>query len=276
MVKKVTGETLDTGALSPESAAVQTHLNQYFEYAYQKQIIADVDPDTAAINAGLATQKYFTDNGGGNLDAANSKARFYWNAEANNGIGGFTNFIDEFKTGLPGMDELTSDNPLTLKEMQGVIDHNLRNIADQLEKNGRNVSKLLDTQFAFLNQSEIAREIERLTMGLGYSEKLKAYVAKIPRTSEDEILRRQANALDPTGALAESIPDQPESLKTVYEKGIPELVCIMKKAGVENMSINQLSRLCTSLSDKGTEDEELNMELFGMKEYPLRSYWTQN
>ena len=273
MVKKVTGETLDTGALSPESAAVQTHLNQYFEYAYQKQIIADVDPDTAAINAGLATQKYFTDNGGGNLDAANSKARFYWNAEANNGIGGFTNFIDEFKTGLPGMDELTSDNPLTLKEMQGVIDHNLRNIADQLEKNGRNVSKLLDTPFAFLNQSEIAREIERLNMGNGYSEKLKTYVAKIPRTSEDEILRRQANALDPTGALAESIPEQPESLKTVYEKGIPELVCIMKKAGVSNMSINQLSRLCTSLSDKGTEDEELNMKLFGTKEYPLRSYW---
>ena len=273
MVKKVTGETLDTGALSPESAAVQTHLNQYFEYAYQKQIIAGVDPDTAAINAGLATQKYFTDNGGGNLDAANSKARFYWNAEANNGIGGFTNFIDEFKTGLPGMDELTSDNPLTLKEMQGVINHNVDNVIRQLQANNGQIGKLLDTQFAFLNQSEIAKEIERLTMGNGYSELLKAYTAKFPRYSEDEILRRQANALDPTGALADSIPEQPESLKTVYEKGIPDLVCIMKKAGVGNMSINQLSRLCTSISDKGTEDKELNMELFGTEEYPLRDYW---
>ncbi len=274
MVKKVTGETLDTGALSPESIAVQTHLNQFFEYAYQKEVLADVDPDTAAINAGLATQKYFTDNGGGNLDAANSNSRFYWNAEANNGLGGFTNFIKEQQdTGFPGLDELTSDNPLTLKEMQGVIDHNLRNITDQLARNGRNVTKLLDTPFAFLNQSEIAQEIERLNLGEGYSEKLKTYVAKIPRTSEDEILRRQANALDPTGALAESIPEQPESLKTVYEKGIPELVCIMKKAGVSNMSINQLSRLCTSISDKGTEDKELNMELFGTEEYPLRSYW---
>ena len=113
-------------------------------------------------------------------------------------------------------------------------------------------------------------------MGNGYSELLKAYTAKFPRYSEDEILRRQANALDPTGALAESIPKQPESLKTVYEKGIPDLVCIMKKAGVSNMSINQLSRLCTSISDEGTEDKELNMELFGTEEYPLRSYWTQN
>jgi len=276
MVKKVTGETLDTGPLSPESAAVQTHLNQFFEYAYQKQILADVDPDTAAINAGLATQKYFTDNGGGPPDAAKSKSRFYWNATDNNGLGGFSNFIEEFKTGLPGMDEMTSANPLTLKEMQGVINHNVDNVIRQLQSNGGQIGKLLDTQFAFLNQSEIAKEIERLNMGLGYSEQLKAYTAKFPKFSEDEIIRRQADALDPTGALAESIPEQPESLKTVYEKGIPELVCVMKKAGVANMSINQLSRLCTSISDKGTEDKELNMELFGMEEYPLRSYWTQN
>jgi hypothetical protein len=275
MVKKVTGETNDTGPLSNESTAVQIHLNQYFEYAYQKQIIADadVDPDTAAINAGLATQKYFTDNGGGTFNDENKNKIFYWNPEANNGIGSFTNFIDEFQTGLPGMDELTSDNPLTLKEMQGVINHNVDNVIRRLQANNGQIGKLLDTEFAFLNQAEVAREIERLNMGEGYSELLKAYTAKFPRYSENEILKRQANALDPTGALAESIPEQPESLKTVYEKGIPELVCIMKKAGVGNMSINQLSRLCTSISDKGTEDKELNLELFGTEEYPLRDYW---
>ena len=75
-----------------------------------------------------------------------------------------------------------------------------------------------------------------------------------------EVLQKQAPLL---GFKKEDIPEKPEFLDAVDKQAAPDLVCLMRKVGIQNLPTATAKRLCLSMSPNGINDTELVTELYG-------------
>ena len=70
------------------------------------------------------------------------------------------------------------------------------------------------------------------------------------------ILERQAAVY---GIPPENIPEELKSITEIYSQGDPFINCLIREKGFEGLSTNQLLRQCAFISEKGTDDEELEI-----------------
>ena len=57
--------------------------------------------------------------------------------------------------------------------------------------------------------------------------------------------------------------EKPEFLDAVDKQAAPDLVCLMRKVGIQNLPTETAKRLCISMSPNGINDKELVTELYG-------------
>lgn len=217
-------KTGGSSGLNPSANAVASLLRNKFE-AKVTQLVELEDPN-AAVNAALYVQKYWTENGGGTLAAANPTGLFAIDAD---------NSFPNYEEQLGGDASITAQKILEFEKL---------NIKTKIDMSGGNAQRSLDTPNVFLNESEIKEAIEQINDGDGYSVKLKLVSGLYPTLGgPQEILDKQAAALDI------EVPERPASIETIYKQGNPFINCLINERGVEGLSTNQLLRQCRALDE---------------------------
>ena len=62
------------------------------------------------------------------------------------------------------------------------------------------------------------------------------------------------------GIKKENIPEELQSITQIYSQGDPFINCLIREKGFEGLSENALLRQCAFVSEKGTEDEEIEKQ----------------
>ena len=148
----------------------------------------------------------------------------------------------------------------TRKNAETQLTVDLYSTAVKLEMADNNIQQALDLPNVFLSESEVLQEITRLATREGYSPKLKAmgslYGKHEAVGGARGILERQAAVY---GIKKENIPEELQSITQIYSQGDPFINCLIREKGFEGLSTNQLLRQCAFVSEKGTDDEELEI-----------------
>ena len=110
----------------------------------------------------------------------------------------------------------------------------------------------------FLNQAQVNDAINAIADG-GMSDWLKIVSGKYD-LDPFEVLEKQALLL---GFKKEDLPQKPEFLDAVDKQAAPDLVCLMRKVGIQNLPTETAKRLCLSMSPNGINDKETVKNLYG-------------
>ena len=230
------------GSLMPHADAVRGKLVTVFEEQFTK--LTDAKDPNAAANAALAVKTYWTENGGGQVAVSEEDGRLF----VTNSEGIYENYIQSIAPAT------------TRKNPKLELDRDLLYVAEKLEAHGNRIQEALDTHSVFLTEAEVNNEIVRLASREGYSPKLKAMASKYCKHhavgGARGILERQAAVY---GIPPENIPEELKSITEIYSQGDPFINCLIREKGFEGLSTNQLLRQCAFISEKGTDDEELEI-----------------
>ena len=229
------------GSLLPHANAVRGALVQKYESEFTR--LVDAGDPNAAVNAALTTEQFWIKNGGGQTAESDEDGRLFVVTN-----GKYQNYMD-------------SISPSTArKNTQSALTFDLYSTAVKLEMADNNIQQALDTPNVFLSEVEVMEEIKRLASREGYSPKLKAMGSLYGKSAAvggvRGILERQAAVY---GIPKENIPEELKSISEIYSQGDPFINCLIREKGFEGLSTNQLLRQCAVLSDKGTDDEELEI-----------------
>lgn len=230
------------GSLLPHTNAVRGKLIEKFEEEFTR--LTDAGDPNAAVNAALAVETYFTKNGGGEVAVSEEDGRlFVLNSE-----GIYENYMNSI---APATKKLNATTALATE---------LYSTAVKLEMADNNIQKALDQPNVFLNEAEVNEEITRLASREGYSPKLEALAGLYGKHEAvggaRGILERQAAVY---GIKKEEIPEELQSISEIYSQGDPFINCLIREKGFDGVTANQLLRQCAFMSEKGTDDEELEI-----------------
>ena len=230
------------GSLMPHTNAVRGKLVQKFEEEFTR--LTDAGDPNAAVNAALAVETYWTKNGGGQVALSEEDGRLF----VTNSEGIYENYMQSIAPST------------TRKNAETALTTDLYSTAVKIEMADNNIQQALDTPNVFLSEAEVVQEITRLASREGYSPKLKALASLYGKHEAvggtRGILERQAAVY---GIPPENIPEELQSITEIYSQGDPFINCLIREKGFEGLSTNQLLRQCTYISEKGTDDEELDI-----------------
>ena len=249
IVKAQFGKLLDS-IQSPTAGEVQGHLNKYFEAKVNEYIAQYPENiDTAVNKAAIETQTYFKNNQGEGQDFYVDKMAY----EAGGDV--FPNWRKKQLANVAALDKAILDaqpkdaNHFTTELVSTSI---------KIKNAGQDVQLALDTPLVFMNEAQVNDALSNIADG-GMSDWLKV-VSSQWNLDPFEVLEKQALAL---GFKKEDIPEKPEFLDVVDNTAAPDLVCLMRKVGVQNLPTATAKRLCLSMSPNGINDTELVNELYG-------------
>ena len=230
------------GSLLPHTNAVRGKLVQKYEEEFTR--LTELKDPNAAVNAALSVETFWTKNGGGEAAIDENDGRLF----VTNSEGIYENYM---KSIAPATTRKNAETELTI---------DLYSTAVKLEMADNNIQQALDTPNVFLSEAEVMQEITRLATREGYSPKLKAmgslYGKHAAVNGARGILERQAAVY---GIPPENIPEELQSITEIYSQGDPFINCLIREKGFEGLSTNQLLRQCAFVSEKGTDDKELEI-----------------
>ena len=230
------------GSLLPHTNAVRGKLIQKYEEEFTR--LTELEDPNAAVNAALSVETFWTKNGGGETEIDENDGRLF----VTNSEGIYENYMNSIAPAT------------TRKNAETALKRDLYSTAVKLEMADNNVQQALDLPNVFLSESEVMQEITRLATREGYSPKLKAmgslYGKHEAVGGARGILERQAAVY---GIKKENIPEELKSITEIYSQGDPFINCLIREKGFEGLSTNQLLRQCAFVSEKGTDDEELEI-----------------
>ena len=230
------------GSLLPHANNVRIALTQKFEEEFTR--LTDLKDPNAAANAALAVEAYWTRNGGGQVETSDQDGRLF----VTNTEGIYENYMNSV---APATTRKNAETELTV---------DLYSTAVKLEMADNNIQQALDTPNVFLSEAEVMQEITRLASREGYSPKLKALASLYGKHEAvggtRGILLRQAAVY---GIPPENIPEELKSITEINSQGDPLINCLIREKGFEGLSTNQMLRQCAFISEKGTDDEELEI-----------------
>lgn len=230
------------GSLMPHTNAVRGKLVQKFEEEFTR--LTELKDPNAAVNAAIAVETYWTRNGGGQVAVNEEDGRLF----VTNSEGLYQNYMNSIAEST------------TRKNAETELTVDLYSTAVKLEMADNNIQQALDTPNVFLSEAEVVQEITRLASREGYSPKLKAMASLYGKHEAvggtRGILERQAAVY---GIPPENIPEELQSITEIYSQGDPFINCLIREKGFEGLSTNQLLRQCAFISEKGTDDEELEI-----------------
>ena len=230
------------GSLLPHTNAVRGKLVQKYEEEFTR--LTELEDPNAAVNAALSVETFWTKNGGGETAIDENDGRLF----VTNSEGIYQNYLNSIAPAT------------TRKNAETALATDLYSTAVKLEMADNNIQQALDLPNVFLSESEVLQEITRLATREGYSPKLKAmgslYGKHEAVGGARGILERQAAVY---GIKKENIPEELQSITQIYSQGDPFINCLIREKGFEGLSTNQLLRQCAFVSEKGTDDEELEI-----------------
>ena len=249
IVKARFGKLLES-TQSPQGGEVQAHLNKVFEKKVNEYVEQYPDNIDVAINkAAVETQEYF--NKGqveGGLFEVDKQAY-------ESGADVFPNFRKQQLASIQALDKAILD---AQPKDASHFTTELVSTGIKIKNAGNDLELALETPLVFLNEPQVNDAINAISEG-GMSDWLKV-VSSQYNVDPFEVLEKQALLL---GFKKEDLPQKPQFLEEIDAKAPPNLKCLMRKVGIQNLPTATAKRLCLSLSDGGINDTELVTELYG-------------
>ena len=249
IVKARFGKLLES-TQSPQGGEVQAHLNKVFEKKVNEYVEKYPDNIDVAINkAAVETQEYFN-NGQveGGLFEVDKQAY-------ESGADVFPNFRKQQIASIQALDKAILD---AQPKDASHFTTELVSTGIKIKNAGNDLELALETPLVFLNEPQVNDAINAISEG-GMSDWLKV-VSSTYNLDPFEVLEKQALLL---GFKKEDLPQKPPFLEEIDAKAPPNLKCLMRKVGIQNLPTATAKRLCLSLSDGGINDTELVTELYG-------------
>ena len=250
IVKAKFGKLLES-TQSPQGGEVQAHLNKYFE-GKVNEYIEEYPPDKIdlAINkAAVETQTYFNNGQAeGGLFEVDKSAY-------DSGANVFPNFRKQQVAAIKALDKAILD---AQPKDASHFTTELVSTGIKIKNAGNDLELALETPLVFMNEYQVNDAINAIAEG-GMSDWLKV-ISSTYNVDPFEVLHKQAPLL---GFKKEDIPEKPEFLDAVDKQAAPDLVCLMRKVGIQNLPTETAKRLCISMSPNGINDQELVSNLYG-------------
>ena len=247
IIKTKFGGILDA-IVSPQGGEVQGHLNKKFEglvNLYMGQY--PNDPDMAVNKAAVEVQEYF------NRQSAEG-GLFEPDKLVGSSPGGnlFPNWR-KFQEAKVEIADLRNK-----KAALGPFHTELISTGIKIKNAGNELPLALDTPLVFMNQNQLNDAISQISDG-EMTEWLTTLSSKY-NLDPFEIIERQGIAM---GFDPEDLPTRPDYLEAINTNASPNLVCLMRKVGIQNLPEHTAKRLCLSMSPDGINDKELVKEIYG-------------
>ena len=241
------GKLLDA-AQSPQGGEVQGYLNKLFESKVNKYIEEFPDNVDAAVNkAAVETINYFN---------TEQKEGGLFEVDKMEGVQTGGNIFPNFREAEEArIKKLQVENK---KAALGPFHTELISTGIKIKNAGNELPLALDTPMVFLNQSQLNDAISQISDG-EMTEWLTTLSSKY-NLDPFEIIKRQGIAM---GFDPEDLPTRPDYLEAINTNASPNLVCLMRKVGIQNLPEHTAKRLCLSMSPDGINDKELVKEIYG-------------
>jgi len=235
-------------AQSPQGGEVQGYLNKLFESKVNKYIEEFPDNVDSAVNkAAVETINYFN---------TEQKEGGLFEVDKMEGVQTGGNIFPNFREAEEArIKKLQVENK---KAALGPFHTELISTGIKIKNAGNELPLALDTPMVFLNQSQLNESISKISDG-EMTEWLTTLSSKY-NLDPFEIIQRQGIAM---GFDPEDLPTRPEFLEAVNTTANPDLVCLMRKVGIQNLPEHTAKRLCLSMSPDGINDKELVKEIYG-------------
>ena len=117
----------------------------------------------------------------------------------------------------------------------------------------------MDTPSVYFTQDQVNDAISAINEERP-SECMTTLQSEYPTLDIYETLQRQMYAL---GYEEDQIPAKPKFLDAVDTQAAPDLVCLMRKVGIQNLPTETAKRLCISMSPNGINDKEAVKSVYG-------------
>ena len=264
IVKAKFGKILDD-IQSPQGGEVQGYLNKYFESEVNKNIkkyAQGIEDGTTSIDelvnkAAVDTVNYFNSQQqapvvrpDGTID--DSKSLFYVDKQADN-LNVFPQFRKMQESKFATLDAARAD--LAGKKLY---------TSSRIKWAGGKHEYAMDTPSVYFNQQQVNDAVAAINENTP-SEWMTTLESMYPTIGGKpidiyEVLQRQMKAL---GYEDDEIPEKPVFLQEVDNNASPNLVCLMRKVGIQNLPEHTAKRLCLSMSPDGINDKELVKEIYG-------------
>ncbi len=240
IVKAKFGKLLDS-IQSPQGGEVQGYLNKMFESKVNEYLEKYPDNVDDAVNkAAIDTVNYFNQNQGeGQL--------FYVDKQATD-----LNVFPEFRKMQEARIQKLDDNLARLAEKKLYT-------SSRIKWAGGKHEYAMDTPSVYFNQQQVNDAVAAINENTP-SEWMTTLQSTYPSLDIYETLSRQMTAL---GYEDDEIPEKPQFLQELDNNASPNLVCLMRKVGIQNLPEHTAKRLCLSMSPDGINDKELVKEIYG-------------
>jgi len=240
IVKAKFGKLLDS-IQSPQGGEVQGYLNKEFEKKVNEYLEKYPDNVDDAVNkAAVDTVNYFNQNQAeGQL--------FYVDKQADD-LNVFPEFRKMQEARIQKLDENRAN--LAAKKLY---------TSSRIKWAGGKHEYAMDTPSVYFNQEQVNDAVAAINENTP-SEWMTTLQSEYPSLDIYETLSRQMSAL---GYEDDEIPEKPVFLQEVDNNASPDLVCLMRKVGIQNLPEHTAKRLCLSMSPDGINDKELVKEIYG-------------
>jgi len=246
IVRQQFGKLLDS-VQSPQGGEVQGFLNRKFEGLVNKYIEEMPENIPLAVDkAAVEVITHFKNNQGEGQDFFVNKAAYE--------VGG-----DVFPVFRANQDELIKNYASETAKTNLVFAQAKLHTSTRVVESG-NLEIALDQPNVFLNENQWFDAVNEINQGGGPTEWMKYLQSTYPKIDSFEIIRRQGLAL---GYEEDDIPTKPEYLDVVESTASPDLVCLMRKIGIQNLPEQTAKRLCISMDPDGINNEQLMKALYG-------------
>ena len=246
IVKAKFGKLLDS-IQSPQGGEVQAHLNKYFESKVNEYIDQYPDNiDTAINKAAVETQTYFNNGQAeGGLFEVDKQAY-----ESGGDV--FPNFRKQQLAAIKAIDDEVNKSKIDLAKKKLYT-------SQRIKWAGGKHEYAMDTPSVYFTQDQVNDAISAINEERP-SEWMTTLQSEYPTLDIYETLQRQMYAL---GYEEDQIPPKPKFLDAVDTQAAPDLVCLMRKVGIQNLPTETAKRLCISMSPNGINDKEAVKSVYG-------------
>lgn len=240
IVKAKFGKLLDS-IQSPQGGEVQAYLNKQFELKVNEYLEKYPDNVDDAVNkAAIDTVNLF--------NSQQEEGQLF--------------YVDKQATDLNVFPEFRKMQEARIQK----LDTELANLAEKklytssrIKWAGGKHEYAMDTPSVYFNQEQVNDAVAAINENTP-SEWMTTLQSTYPSLDIYETLSRQMTAL---GYEDDEIPEKPVFLQEVDNNASPNLVCLMRKVGIQNLPEHTAKRLCLSMSPDGINDKELVKEIYG-------------
>ena len=247
IVKSKFGKIIDE-IQSPQGGEVQGYLNKMFESKVNEYLVkyeGGISDGTATVDdavnkAAIDTINYFNQN-------QDEGQLFVMDKQADD-----MNIFPEFRKMQEARIQKLDDNLANLAEKKLYT-------SSRIKWAGGKHEYAMDTPSVYFNQEQVNDAVAAINENTP-SEWMTTLQSTYPSLDIYETLSRQMTAL---GYEDDEIPEKPVFLQEVDNNASPNLVCLMRKVGIQNLPEHTAKRLCLSMSPDGINDTELVKEIYG-------------